>query len=227
MERGIKQGCPIASYLYIIYIEPLIRKLNHELRGIAIGTANLKTSTYIDDLILFISDDQEIAQADLITQNFAKATNSLINYTKTKILGLGAWSNRKIWPPTWLQATNKITILGVIFSNTISLTARLNSDKIEKEIRRCITAAMQRRLTLHQRVQFFNTYAISRLSHAAKVIQFHKSIWYPDMDMFCLWCLHALLCRDGIAGIHTSRRRVAYWAHLAVNCHWLRNKIFH
>ena len=43
MERGVKQGCPIAMYLYIIYIEPLHLEIQNKIKGIKIGASQLKT----------------------------------------------------------------------------------------------------------------------------------------------------------------------------------------
>ena len=36
-ERGIKQGCPLAMLLYIIYIEPLLLRFKKELAGVKIA----------------------------------------------------------------------------------------------------------------------------------------------------------------------------------------------
>lgn len=44
IERGIKQGCPLAMYLYILYIEPLHRKIQNCIQGIRIGSAIIKTN---------------------------------------------------------------------------------------------------------------------------------------------------------------------------------------
>ena len=60
MERGIKQGCPLSSYLYIMYQEPLMRKLQAELKGIRVGSTTYKTSEFIDDLTMYASEKEDV-----------------------------------------------------------------------------------------------------------------------------------------------------------------------
>lgn len=59
MERGIKQGCPLASFLYIIYIESLQLELQKNLITSRIGQEKIQTEGFIDDINIFVSDEED------------------------------------------------------------------------------------------------------------------------------------------------------------------------
>ncbi len=57
-ERGIKQECPLSMSLYIIYIEPLLQKLNTELAGLTLDPqTKLRVCGYVDDIVICIEKD--------------------------------------------------------------------------------------------------------------------------------------------------------------------------
>ena len=49
LERGSRQGCPLALLLYIIYINPLIRKQEADLHEIETQFCKYTISAYVDD----------------------------------------------------------------------------------------------------------------------------------------------------------------------------------
>jgi len=70
MGRGIKQGCPLAMYLYIIYIEPLVINLQNNLKGIKIGSSRLKINAYVDDIVIFTSEPDDFILIDKTLDTF-------------------------------------------------------------------------------------------------------------------------------------------------------------
>ena len=53
-ERGIKQGCPLAMLLYIIYIEPLLLRFKKELAVVKIASHPLIMGGHVDDQFTFV-----------------------------------------------------------------------------------------------------------------------------------------------------------------------------
>ena len=94
MHRGIKQGCPLAAFLYILYIEPLHLVLQKELKGIRIGRTTLKTSGFIDDVAIFLSRDEDITKSVKILERFEELTNGKLNKEK-KITTIGKMGKHK------------------------------------------------------------------------------------------------------------------------------------
>ena len=99
-----------------------------------------------------------------IIDSFEATTNSQINKNKTKILPLGSWANRKIWNPAWLQPVETMRVLGVKFRSNISLTIKENSESLIKKTNQSIIMASKRRLTVQQRVIYFNMYLIAKIA---------------------------------------------------------------
>ena len=61
IERSVRQGCPLSPLLYVLALEPLLRRLRDEgtspaLRGVPFaGRLTARVSTFADDIIVFVS----------------------------------------------------------------------------------------------------------------------------------------------------------------------------
>ena len=70
LERGTRQGYPIAAYLFIIVLEILacMVRQNDEIKGIKVNSNEIKLCMYADDSTFFIKDLEclEIIKKQLI-----------------------------------------------------------------------------------------------------------------------------------------------------------------
>jgi len=58
LGRSCRQGDPIAPYLFILALEPLIRKIKQEIRIVGMDTpGQIKLTAYADDLTLLLGND--------------------------------------------------------------------------------------------------------------------------------------------------------------------------
>lgn len=169
LERGIKQGCPLAALLYIVYIEPFVLKIKKLLEGIRIGSTNIKMSCFIDDIHTFIQNESELVKLDKLIKFFHKNTNSQINLSKSTIMGLGKWKFKTKWPILWIKNTNTTEILGVTFSSSLHSTIHENTKSIKARVVRCLNTAKCKHLTIQQKAIFVNTYVTGKITHFAKV----------------------------------------------------------
>ncbi len=57
-ERGVRQGCPLSAYLFILAIEVVANKIGFEnnIKGININNKTIKLSMLVDDLILILTN---------------------------------------------------------------------------------------------------------------------------------------------------------------------------
>ena len=88
MNRGLKQGCPLAALLYLIYIEPLHLTLQGSIKGTRIGSQTVTSLGFIDDIVLLIDSDYDFMVTQDILLRFEQSTNSKINRKKNQIVTL-------------------------------------------------------------------------------------------------------------------------------------------
>ena len=63
LGRSCRQGDPLAPYLFILAIEPLLRRLKSELAGVQGPTDRVVLSAYADDLTLFVRSETDLQRA--------------------------------------------------------------------------------------------------------------------------------------------------------------------
>ncbi|KAI9550930.1 hypothetical protein GHT06_001740 [Daphnia sinensis] len=118
-----RDGCPLSMHLFVLYIEPLLVRLSHELQGIRFFNQKLVVRALVDDVTIFVSCDNDLVIAGKVLELFCQWTKARMNKQKTKALGLERWRNRVHWPLPWLTSTEILPLLGIKFSSSISETA--------------------------------------------------------------------------------------------------------
>jgi hypothetical protein len=93
LSRGVKQGCPLSAYLFIMVIEMLAIKVrsNNNIKGLEIRGLQTKVSLYADDSCFLLIPQLESLHSlieDLDT--FANLSGLKPNYGKCTILCIGS-----------------------------------------------------------------------------------------------------------------------------------------
>lgn len=126
LERGIRQGCPLAPTLFILACEILSNKIRQcgQIRGIAIpcegGSRMIKLLQYADDSTLLVKDEESISVSFHIIESFSRFTGLQLNRNKTEAIWLGCWKFKKkqLENINWqIHPNTRIKVLGVFLQN--------------------------------------------------------------------------------------------------------------
>ena len=87
LERGVRQGCPLSPYLFILCVEVLAEKIRKtkSIKGIMISQNEAKISQYADDTTLFLDGSKEsLLSALQVLENFRKMSGLKLNNKKNR-----------------------------------------------------------------------------------------------------------------------------------------------
>ncbi|KAI9559441.1 pol-like protein [Daphnia sinensis] len=74
LQRGVRQGCPLAMYLYILFIEPFLKLIKKQIKPIKIAQASHQVSAFVDDVSVFIDSPEELKKLEQCIKIVEKAT---------------------------------------------------------------------------------------------------------------------------------------------------------
>ena len=177
LQPSVRQGCPLAPYLYLFVTEAFSAYLQaptNGLRGLPIpnATKDLMLSEYAGDTVLFLQGDEEnLQRAEHLVEDFCQAAGAKINWNKTQ----GLWFSEQEtprWQPhvdfTWVPSGTTFKYLGFTMGRSIPKGAQLAH----------VQAKISRKL---------NQWSRSKLSFAGRVLvanqvlpcgtQFHAGLW--------------------------------------------------
>lgn len=91
LERGTRQGCPISTVLFAIFIEALSQGIIQDtnITGVKILGQEHKISLFADDVLIYMSDpESSIPKLWLVLDSFSAVLGYKLNIPKTQILSL-------------------------------------------------------------------------------------------------------------------------------------------
>ena len=97
LSRGVRQGCPLSPYLFILAAEVLATKIRQDktVRGIAIFGTESKISQFADDTSAFCDNLSSVQNLIGIVNDFGTSSGLKLNTSKTKAIWLGPWRDRE------------------------------------------------------------------------------------------------------------------------------------
>ncbi|CAI5998565.1 unnamed protein product [Closterium sp. NIES-65] len=116
---GVRQGCPLAPYLFLCAVEPLAQKVIKRKIGISLASCvgqKLGYIGYADNTTLLLQGKQHISRAEEVLEEFKSLSGLETNKGKSVILPLGANLGRKAWRADgfrWAGAEEAERLLGV------------------------------------------------------------------------------------------------------------------
>ena len=188
LQRGVRQGCPLSPYLFIIAAETLaihIRQ-NPNIKGIFIGEKEHKIKMYADDTqIITLYDQNSITEIGSIFAKFSEISGLTINYEKSDILRIGALKNTNAvlytdQPFSWTNEALKI--LGITISTNIDELLSINITPVIQKINSIVSIWSRRRLSLFGKIIIINSLLSSQLVYKLSVLPTPSTSELKELD---------------------------------------------
>ena len=150
VQRGVRQGDPLSSYLFIIAVEVLsvAIRTNSNIQGIKIGDNEIKFLQYADDTKGVLKDQNSLSTLLDVLKSYEKASGLRINISKSECMWIGVNRGCKQesfglrWPDP------PIKCLGVYFTYDVAEFVNLNFKRRLKKMQKSANWWKARGLTV-------------------------------------------------------------------------------
>lgn len=180
IERGIKQGCPLSALLFIICTEilGLALKQNSTITKLplpnSINNASL-VSQFADDLCLFLKSEIDVLNSLNEIISFGNVSGLKLNIEKTEAMWLGPMADSDYKPLNlkWVSITK---YLGIFIGTCKNTCEKKNWENKLEKFQRLLDVWKLKNLTLFSKIDFLKTYALSKFTFLATMIEIPDSI---------------------------------------------------
>ena len=195
VDCGVRQGCPIASLIFVLSSELLCCKIRQskQMQGIRLpfdnyGRNDLRISSFADDTTIFVKSPECVKVVMSILDSFTNLSGLAINMCKSDAVWIGSLKNNTYGTDdvNWkLAPNNNIKILGVTFSPSIPIEKNdCNWTDKMSSVERCIRAWKMRGLSMIGRNIIVKTLLASKFSYIASVINMPDDVLNKLNKMF-------------------------------------------
>ena len=84
VQRSVRQGCPLSSLLFSIYLESFCRKVleSNNIKGYKLQDTEVRLLAYADDIAVFCTDYESVTETAKIVNLYCNTSGSLVNSSK-------------------------------------------------------------------------------------------------------------------------------------------------
>ena len=177
INRGVRQGCPLSSYLFIICIELLSHSVqnNTDIKGINVYDNEIKKTLFADDAT-FITDGSKKSFESLIftMDNFSYVSGLKLNSSKCKVLRCGSSKNTNIIllkKRNFEWSSDNAKALGITFHTNHELFIKENIDKKIEEFNNVLKQWQHRKMSILGKITVIKSLALPKLIYPLTVLQ--------------------------------------------------------
>ena len=175
LERGTRQGDPLAPYLFILILGILCEKVrqNKSIRGILVGNREVKQCLYADDTTYFFKDTASLLHLKQELDTFKDVTSLSVNYEKSEAAWLGLLKTCSDTPGDykWKNLTKEtIRVLGIYISYNEKLIHQENFDRVQQELDTVLKLWKSRCLTIYGKGEIIKSLALSKVMYGCNML---------------------------------------------------------
>ena len=177
ISRGVRQGCPLSTSLFILCIELLaqIVRNDNQIVGIDVNDITYKLSLFADDVTCMLKDMNSVKCVFALTETFSQYSGLKLNLTKSTLVYIGPWKRKPVALPMIQTTTGSFNMLGIELGNDDKRCNKLNIlDKIDK-LSQNSNIWSQRSLTIIGKTLITKSVGLSNLVYSFSCISSHDS----------------------------------------------------
>ena len=174
LSRGVRQGDPLSSYLFVLAVELLaisVRQNDH-IHGIRVNNLELKIVQYADDTTAILKDLDSITRFTSLTKDFQAVSGLKLNESKTEAMWLGPNEPTFKLPGKMKWNKEPIKVLGIYLSCDSSKMIETNFSIRIKAIKISLHMWKQRNLSLTGKILIVKAIAMSQIIYLANLLPF-------------------------------------------------------
>ena len=169
LQRGVRQGCPMSAYLFIIALEILAHSIrsNELIKGFKIGKKEIKLSMLADDLTCILGNVESVKYVLETLDRFKSCAGLGVNIDKTQAKYIGSLTNWDYYPHGLSWIKKPLETLGIVLSNSDAQNYSANFELRIKNFRTILNIWKQRNLSLKGKITILNNLALSSLIYVS------------------------------------------------------------
>jgi hypothetical protein len=170
LKRGIRQGCPLSAFVFILCAELLANKIRNctNIKGLTFENTDYRILQFADDTALILNDVKSLKECLKILEKYYKCSGLRLNKKKTVVVSLGKGNNdantELFLNEIELSLCNEsFRYLGVFYhKNELVMEYKNFRHRLEK-IANLLRMWLQRDLSLKGKITVLKTLALSQL----------------------------------------------------------------
>ena len=173
VSRGVRQGCPLSPFLFVLAAEILALKLRHDsdCKGIILpNSRETRLTQFADDTTVISSSIASVNTSLHIINSFGPLSGLNLNKTKTKIMWIGSQKGNKEKIIGFKCITKPIKALGAFLSYDGDKNNEENFFSKIRKMKTKLNIWQTRDLSLYGRSILAKTVGVSQLIYAASML---------------------------------------------------------
>jgi len=169
-SRGVRQGCPLSPYLFVLGAEILSNYIRMFSKIPPLINKGSCISQYADDTtIITLRSNKVIKCVFNILEEFSMVSGLKVNINKTQVMPIGK-DVSNISEIKEFSICDSMTVLGITVCCNLKRMIKLNYEPVIQVIKNCLRIWNQRQLSLFGRIEIVKTLGISRLVYLLSLL---------------------------------------------------------